>query len=129
MKKSITIFSMLKNYNQEVSNETKKIYKDVFVVSFSFLLLFLAFNSTFRLQSSIHTEANLGLWSKVFFSLGPQFERSEYVPYLFWPRFIVHPDLCCQYCQGKTYSEKVAVYASLICSCLLLAPTMISFMR
>ena len=62
-------------------------------------------------------------------SPGPQFERSEYVPYLFWPRFIVHPDLCCRYCQGKIYSEKVAVYASLIFSCLLLAPTMISFVR
>ena len=52
---------------ENVNRETKMIYKDVFVVSLSFLLLFLAFNSTFQLQSSIHTEANIGLWSKVSF--------------------------------------------------------------
>ena len=63
------VFLQLVIQELKVSKETKKIYKDVFVVSFSFLLLFLAFNSTFRLQSSIHTEANIGLWSKVFFIL------------------------------------------------------------
>ena len=49
----------------QVSTEKKKIYKNVFLVSIAFLLLFVAFESMSNLQSSINAVDNLGLWSSV----------------------------------------------------------------
>ena len=127
------------------------IYKDVFVVSFSFLLLFLAFNSTFRLQSSIHTEGNLGLWSKVFFTQPPT-ELLQLVGFIQWNKdFYLVASVTSEHVAvggarwssivnivniinitniaSVTFFLKVTVYASLILSCLLLAPFMISCLR
>ena len=154
MKKSIIKFSMLKNHNLLVGNSGSEQWdKKDLQRCLRRLLLFPS--SLPRVQFNLSTSVLHSHWGQpwtlvkgLLFSPGPilaysmyfklilficldvgQFECSEYVPYLYWPRFIAHPDLCCRYCQGKIYSEKVAVYASLICSCLLLAPTMISFMR
>ena len=46
-------------------SQKRRIYKNVFLVSVSFLLLFVAFESMSKLQSSINTVDNLGLWSSV----------------------------------------------------------------
>jgi len=43
--------------------EKRAIYKNVLLISFSFLLLFTAFESMSKLQSSINTVQNLGTWS------------------------------------------------------------------
>ena len=59
----------LNRLNKEPSAVTKsqkrRIYKNVFLLSVSFLLLFVAFESMSKLQSSINTVDNLGLWSSV----------------------------------------------------------------
>ena len=49
----------------ETKSQKRRIYKNVFLVSVSFLLLFVAFESMSKLQSSINTVDNLGLWSSV----------------------------------------------------------------
>ena len=46
-------------------SQKRRIYKNVLLVSISFLLLFVAFESMSKLQSSINTVDNLGLWSSV----------------------------------------------------------------
>ena len=46
-----------------VDEETFLIYKNVLLISFSFLLLFVAFESMSKLQSSINTVNNLGTWA------------------------------------------------------------------
>ena len=43
--------------------EKFQIYKNVLLISFSFLLLFTAFESMSKLQSSINSVANLGTWA------------------------------------------------------------------
>ena len=43
--------------------EKLHIYKNVLLISFSFLLLFTAYESMSKLQSSINSVANLGTWS------------------------------------------------------------------
>ena len=43
--------------------EKFQIYKNVLLISFSFLLLFTAFESMSKLQSSINSIANLGTWA------------------------------------------------------------------
>ena len=50
---------------KETKSEKRRIYKNVLLVSISFLLLFVAFESMSKLQSSINTVDNLGLWSSV----------------------------------------------------------------
>ena len=50
---------------REVTSEKRRIYKNVLLISISFLLLFVAFESMSKLQSSINTVDNLGLWSSV----------------------------------------------------------------
>ena len=49
----------------ETKSQKRRIYKNVLLVSISFLLLFVAFESMSKLQSSINTVDNLGLWSSV----------------------------------------------------------------
>ena len=49
----------------ETKSQKRRIYKNVILVSISFLLLFVAFESMSKLQSSINTVDNLGLWSSV----------------------------------------------------------------
>merc|ERR1712227_618509 len=44
-------------------NEKFHVYKNVLLISFSFLLLFTAFESMSKLQSSINTVQNLGTWA------------------------------------------------------------------
>lgn len=48
---------------EERKAEKRAIYKNVLLISFSFLLLFTAFESMSKLQSSINTVQNLGTWS------------------------------------------------------------------
>jgi len=43
--------------------ERRRIYRNVLVISFSFLLLFVAFESMSKLQSSINVVGGLGVWS------------------------------------------------------------------
>ena len=43
--------------------EKLHIYKNLLLISFSFLLLFTAYESMSKLQSSINSVANLGTWS------------------------------------------------------------------
>ena len=43
--------------------EKRRIYRNVLIISFAFLLLFTAFESMSKLQSSINTEDGLGVWS------------------------------------------------------------------
>jgi len=50
---------------EEKKRERILIYKNVIIVSVSFLLLFVAFESMSKLQSSINTEKNLGTWANV----------------------------------------------------------------
>lgn len=47
----------------ERKREKRIIYKNVILISFSFLLLFVAFESMAKLQSSINAVDNLGTWS------------------------------------------------------------------
>lgn len=47
----------------EVKAEKFRIYRNVLIISFSFLLLFVAFESMSKLQSSINTVGGLGVWS------------------------------------------------------------------
>jgi len=47
----------------ERKREKRLIYKNVLLISFSFLLLFVAFESMAKLQSSINAVDNLGTWS------------------------------------------------------------------
>ena len=49
----------------EVKSEARRIYRNVLLISTAFLLLFVAFESMSKLQSSINTVENLGLWSSV----------------------------------------------------------------
>ena len=49
----------------ETKSQKRRIYKNVLLVSISFLLLFVAFESMSKLQSSINAVDNLGLWSSV----------------------------------------------------------------
>eukprot|EP00090_Calanus_glacialis_P024669 TRINITY_DN3833_c0_g1_i1.p1 TRINITY_DN3833_c0_g1~~TRINITY_DN3833_c0_g1_i1.p1 ORF type:complete len:502 (-),score=112.42 TRINITY_DN3833_c0_g1_i1:104-1609(-) len=48
---------------QEIKAEKKIIYKNVLLISISFLLLFVAFESMSKLQSSINVVNNLGTWA------------------------------------------------------------------
>ena len=48
---------------EERKAEKRAIYKNILLISFSFLLLFTAFESMSKLQSSINTVQNLGTWS------------------------------------------------------------------
>jgi len=48
---------------EERKREKRQIYKNVLLISFSFLLLFTAFESMSKLQSSINVVDNLGTWS------------------------------------------------------------------
>ena len=48
---------------EERKREKRQIYKNVLLISFSFLLLFTAFESMSKLQSSINAVQNLGTWS------------------------------------------------------------------
>merc|ERR1712223_1169550 len=48
---------------EERKREKRIIYKNVLLISFSFLLLFVAFESMAKLQSSINVVDNLGTWS------------------------------------------------------------------
>jgi len=48
---------------EEIRSEKKIIYKNVLLISFSFLLLFVAFESMSKLQSSINVVNNLGTWN------------------------------------------------------------------
>jgi len=48
---------------EERKAEKRAIYKNVLLISFSFLLLFTAFESMSKLQSSINAVQNLGTWS------------------------------------------------------------------
>jgi len=71
-----TFQSPAKNFSDSMTDTEKKrerflIYKNVLIVSFSFLLLFVAFESMSKLQSSINTVKNLGTWANamVYFSL------------------------------------------------------------
>jgi len=50
---------------KEKKREKIIIYKNVLIVSLSFLLLFVAFESMSKLQSSINKEKNLGTWANV----------------------------------------------------------------
>merc|ERR1711971_1372010 len=43
--------------------EKRRIYRNVLIISFSFLLLFVAFESMSKLQSSINVVGGLGVWS------------------------------------------------------------------
>ena len=70
MFESLTFFqerSVSNNYQHLTAEERKKekfqIYKNVLLISFSFLLLFVAFESMGKLQSSINKVDNLGTWS------------------------------------------------------------------
>ena len=49
--------------NDHLKGEKLHIYKNVLLISFSFLLLFTAYESMSKLQSSINSVANLGTWS------------------------------------------------------------------
>ena len=49
--------------NDQRKGEKLHIYKNVLLISFSFLLLFTAYESMSKLQSSINSVANLGTWS------------------------------------------------------------------
>jgi len=49
--------------NDHLKEEKLHIYKNVLLISFSFLLLFTAYESMSKLQSSINSVANLGTWS------------------------------------------------------------------
>merc|ERR1719278_990094 len=49
--------------SKEIQREKKAIYRNVLVISFSFLLLFVAFESMSKLQSSINVVGGLGVWS------------------------------------------------------------------
>ena len=49
--------------NDPLKGEKLHIYKNVLLISFSFLLLFTAYESMSKLQSSINSVANLGTWS------------------------------------------------------------------
>ena len=49
--------------NDQLEGEKLLIYKNVLLISFSFLLLFTAYESMSKLQSSINSVANLGTWS------------------------------------------------------------------
>ena len=49
--------------NDQLKGEKLHIYKNVLLISFSFLLLFTAYESMSKLQSSINSVANLGTWS------------------------------------------------------------------
>lgn len=59
--------SVSNSYQHLTAEERKKekfqIYKNVLLISFSFLLLFVAFESMGKLQSSINKVDNLGTWS------------------------------------------------------------------
>jgi len=58
--------SNVNNNNQRLSfvhQEKFHVYKNVLLISFSFLLLFTAFESMSKLQSSINTVDNLGTWA------------------------------------------------------------------
>jgi len=46
-----------------VRAEKKRIYRNVFIISVAFLLLFVAFESMSKLQSSINVVGGLGVWS------------------------------------------------------------------
>jgi len=48
---------------EQIKIEKRSIYKNVILISFSFLLLFMAFESVSKLQSSINTIGNLGTWA------------------------------------------------------------------
>merc|ERR1711892_499472 len=48
---------------EEIKAEKKIIYKNVLLISISFLLLFVAFESMSKLQSSINVVNNLGTWA------------------------------------------------------------------
>jgi len=48
---------------EDVAAEKRRIYRNVLIISFSFLLLFTAFESMSKLQSSINTVDGLGVWS------------------------------------------------------------------
>jgi len=48
---------------EAVKEEKWRIYRNVLIISFSFLLLFTAFESMSKLQSSINTVDGLGVWS------------------------------------------------------------------
>jgi len=48
---------------EEIKAEKKIIYKNVLLISVSFLLLFVAFESMSKLQSSINVVNNLGTWA------------------------------------------------------------------
>ena len=47
----------------QVQQEKRGIYKNLFLISFAFLLLFVAFESMSKLQSSINVVGGLGVWS------------------------------------------------------------------
>jgi len=47
----------------QIREEKRGIYKNLFLISFSFLLLFVAFESMSKLQSSINVVGGLGVWS------------------------------------------------------------------
>lgn len=49
--------------SDHLKEEKLHIYKNVLLISFSFLLLFTAYESMSKLQSSINSVANLGTWS------------------------------------------------------------------
>jgi len=48
---------------EEARTEKRRIYRNVLIISFSFLLLFVAFESMSKLQSSINVVGGLGVWS------------------------------------------------------------------
>jgi len=49
--------------SEEIRSEKKIIYKNVLLISLSFLLLFVAFETMSKLQSSINVVDNLGTWA------------------------------------------------------------------
>merc|ERR1719278_1335951 len=49
--------------SKEIQREKKAIYKNLLLISFAFLLLFVAFESMSKLQSSINVVGGLGVWS------------------------------------------------------------------
>ena len=52
-----------KKNTDHLGEEKLHIYKNLLLISFSFLLLFTAYESMSKLQSSINSVANLGTWS------------------------------------------------------------------
>merc|ERR1719220_1282134 len=49
--------------SKQIQQEKRAIYKNLFLISFAFLLLFVAFESMSKLQSSINVVGGLGVWS------------------------------------------------------------------